>query len=105
MELLWSLWVGPGIAGVLCLRVTGCRIRIAGCRCLKGYLRVPLKAYYTGSLKGLIRGTVPYLGADGSVVTWGNDAYGGDSSAVQSQLKNVPHISALSSRRFCCHSG
>ena len=58
------------------------------------YLRVPLKGYYTGSLKGLIRGTVPYLGADGSVVTWGNDAYGGDSSAVQSQLKNVQQISA-----------
>ena len=31
---------------------------------------------------------------DGSVVTWGNADYGGDSSAVQNQLKNVQPIQA-----------
>ncbi|CAE7945442.1 HERC1 [Symbiodinium sp. KB8] len=32
--------------------------------------------------------------SDGSVVTWGNAALGGDSSAVQGQLKNVQQIQA-----------
>ncbi|OLQ08894.1 hypothetical protein AK812_SmicGene7558 [Symbiodinium microadriaticum] len=32
--------------------------------------------------------------ADGSVVTWGSDANGGDSSAVQDQLQNVQQIQA-----------
>ena len=31
---------------------------------------------------------------DGSVVTWGDAWCGGDSSAVQNQLKNVQHIQA-----------
>ena len=31
---------------------------------------------------------------DGSVVTWGNAAFGGDSSAVQDKLKNVQQIQA-----------
>ena len=31
---------------------------------------------------------------DGSVVTWGNKAYGGDSHAVQDQLKGVQQIQA-----------
>ena len=31
---------------------------------------------------------------DGSVVTWGYDEYGGDSSAVQHQLKNVQQVQA-----------
>jgi alpha-tubulin suppressor-like RCC1 family protein len=30
--------------------------------------------------------------ADGSVVTWGNPAFGGDSSTVQDQLRNVQQI-------------
>ena len=33
---------------------------------------------------------------DGSVVTWGHEHYGGDSHAVQDQLKNVQHIQATS---------
>ena len=32
---------------------------------------------------------------DGSVVTWGAACYGGDSSAVQGQLKTVQQIQAL----------
>ena len=32
--------------------------------------------------------------ADGSVVTWGDPHYGGDSSAVQDQLRNVEQIQA-----------
>ena len=32
---------------------------------------------------------------DGSVVTWGYMRFGGDSSAVEEQLKNVQHIQAL----------
>ena len=31
---------------------------------------------------------------DGSVVTWGDAAYGGDSSEVQGQLRNVQQIQA-----------
>ena len=31
---------------------------------------------------------------DGSVVSWGNADFGGDSSAVRDQLKNVQHIQA-----------
>ena len=38
---------------------------------------------------------------DGSVVTWGHAAFGADSSAVQSQLKNVQQIQA-SQRAFAC---
>ena len=30
--------------------------------------------------------------ADGSVVTWGDSLYGGDSSKVQGQLRNVQQI-------------
>ena len=33
---------------------------------------------------------------DGSVVTWGHSGTGGDSTAVQDQLKNVQQISAAS---------
>jgi alpha-tubulin suppressor-like RCC1 family protein len=33
---------------------------------------------------------------DGSVVTWGNPAHGGDSSAVKGQLKNVQQVQATS---------
>ena len=32
---------------------------------------------------------------DGSVVTWGRAAYGGDSSAVKHELKNVRQIQSL----------
>ena len=35
--------------------------------------------------------------ADGSVVTWGKPNYGGDSSRVQNQLRNVQQISATDS--------
>ena len=31
---------------------------------------------------------------DGHVVTWGRARYGGDSAAVQEQLRDVQHISA-----------
>ena len=41
---------------------------------------------------------------DGSVVTWGSADGGGDSSAVQTQLKNVQQIQSFF-RCFCCHSG
>ena len=44
-----------------------------------------------------IRGTCKSLAAilgDGSVVTWGRAACGGDSSSVQDQLKNVQQIQA-----------
>ena len=34
--------------------------------------------------------------ADGSVVTWGNPAHGGDSSEVQEQLKGVQQVQATS---------
>ena len=34
---------------------------------------------------------------DGSVVTWGDDWHGGDSSAVRDQLKNVQEIQATDS--------
>ena len=34
---------------------------------------------------------------DGSVVSWGDAAKGGDSSAVQAKLKNVQQIQACSS--------
>ena len=34
--------------------------------------------------------------ADGSVVTWGHEDFGGDSSAVQDQLKGVEQIQATS---------
>jgi hypothetical protein len=34
--------------------------------------------------------------ADGSVVTWGNPDDGGDSSAVQGQLRNVQQVHATS---------
>ena len=40
---------------------------------------------------------------DGSFVTWGAAPYGGDSSSVQDQLKNVQQIQA-SARCFCSHS-
>ena len=32
---------------------------------------------------------------DGSVVTWGDPEYGGDSSHVQEQLRNVQYIQAV----------
>ena len=32
--------------------------------------------------------------ADGSAVTWGDAAYGGDSSSVQSELRNVLQLQA-----------
>ena len=32
---------------------------------------------------------------DGSVVTWGHAGYGGDSSAVQDQLRDVPHFASF----------
>ena len=38
-------------------------------------------------------GAFAALKNDGSVVSWGNDYYGGDSSAVASQLTNVKTIS------------
>ena len=44
-----------------------------------------------------IRGNGPSFAAilgDGSVVTWGDEGYGGDSSSVQHQLKNVQQIQA-----------
>ena len=31
---------------------------------------------------------------DGSVVTWGRDDHGGDSSAVQDRMQNVQHMQA-----------
>jgi alpha-tubulin suppressor-like RCC1 family protein len=36
--------------------------------------------------------------ADGSVVTWGDPDFGGDSSQVQDQLKNVHQIQATESK-------
>ena len=42
--------------------------------------------------------------ADGSVVTWGHESYGGDSSAVQDQLRGVQQIQG-DSRGICCDSG
>ena len=38
--------------------------------------------------------------ADGSVVAWGDPNYGGDSSAVQDQLKNVQQIQATGGGAF-----
>ena len=43
--------------------------------------------------------------ADGSVVTWGDAEYGGDSSEVQDQLRGVQQIQAAREGRICCHSG
>ena len=55
--------------------------------------------------------------ADGSVVSWGNSDFGGDSSAVQAQLQNVLHVQASPTsmcwwsfcsyqrRRICGHLG
>ena len=40
---------------------------------------------------------------DGSVVTWGVGATGGDSSSVQNHLKNVQQDSSQQVR-LCCHS-
>ena len=36
----------------------------------------------------------PFLTMDPSVVTWGDAQHGGDSSAVEDQLKNVQQIQA-----------
>ena len=47
------------------------------------------------------RGAFAAILGDGSVVTWGRANLGGDSSAVQDQLKNVRQIQA--SQWFCCH--
>jgi hypothetical protein len=33
--------------------------------------------------------------SDGSVVTWGSPYYGGDSSVVQDQLKNVQQVQGM----------
>ena len=41
---------------------------------------------------------------DGSVVTWSDDRYGGDCSAVQAQLKNVQQIQG-SKRAFAAIVG
>ena len=41
---------------------------------------------------------------DGSVVTWGDAAKGGDSSAVRDQLKNVQQIQATE-QGLCCDPG
>ena len=38
---------------------------------------------------------LPAILGDGSVVTWGDSYEGGDSSAVQNQLKNVQQVQAL----------
>ena len=43
-------------------------------------------------------------GGDGSVVTWGDEDYGGDSSAVQEQLQDVQQIQA-SYRAFAAIRG
>ena len=40
------------------------------------------------------RGAFAAILGDGSVVSWGNALYGGDSSVVQHQLKNVQGIQA-----------
>ena len=47
--------------------------------------------------------SLPITG-DGSVVTWGDPGDGGDSSAVQEQLKDVQQIQFFEFR-ICCHPG
>ena len=42
--------------------------------------------------------------ADGSVVTWGDPDYGGDSSEVQDRLKGVQQVQATYTR-ICCDPG
>ena len=55
--------------------------------CLSLHLsRVQIKASF-GAFAAIL--------GDGSVVTWGKAEYGGDSSAVQDQLKNVQQVQAL----------
>ena len=51
-------------------------------------------------LRGSSQAFAAILG-DGSVVTWGHAGSGGDSSAVQDQLKNVQQIHASTD---CCRS-
>ena len=53
--------------------------------------------------KLLIRAFAAILG-DGSVVTWGHAGHGGDSSAVQDQLRDVQQIQASASC-ICCNPG
>ena len=51
----------------------------------------PIRMRATGAYSA---GAFAAILADGSVVTWGNARNGGDSSAVQDQLKNVQQIQA-----------
>ena len=51
-----------------------------------------------------LNGAFAAILADGSVVTWGDPGYGGDSSEVQDQLKGVQQIQATG-RRICCDPG
>ena len=53
-----------------------------------------IQASRSGSGDGLYVGAFAAILADGSVVTWGDSDSGGDSSAVQKQLKNVQQIQA-----------
>ena len=53
-----------------------------------------LTLYVTRALVRSNRSAFAALLGDGSVVTWGDAAGGGDSSALQDQPKNVQHIQA-----------
>ena len=50
---------------------------------------IPAAGFGTQEISAFVAG----LG-DGSVVTWGDAEHGGDSSAVQEQLRNAQHIQA-----------
>ena len=56
----------------------------------------PTNAVLGDDIKTIVGASYAFaaLKEDGSVVTWGNDNYGGDSSAVQSDLKTL-HLSLI----------
>eukprot|EP00439_Symbiodinium_sp_Y106_P053451 s1134_g7.t1 len=94
---------GPGGAGSRKGAAGALIWRCSGCICSDQDYQIARRrrtdiACKHSSSSSLFRAFASRLG-DGSVVTWGHAEYGGDSSAVQHQLKNVHQIQA-SGRAF-----
>ena len=66
-------------------------------------VRYGISCEMCGRSKLLVVAFAAILG-DGSVVTWGQARSGGDSSAVQDQLRDVQQIQASRSG-ICCNPG
>ena len=89
-------WAGGSSVAKLCSALAAARDTFLPTHlptCLLAYS--PVKAALLGSTVAIYAnaGAFVAIAADGSVVTWGDDDAGGDSSAVAAKLVNVQSIS------------